>query len=321
MQRKFDDLLLGSIELFCLAAELGSFTLAANAASVTPAAVSRSVARLEERLGARLFVRTTRQIRLTDAGQRYFEQCRQALSQLVDAEREVTGQQTTPAGVLRISMPTPYGHYRVLPLLPAFRALFPQVQVECHLSNRNIDFADEGFDLAIRGRAPDDSSLIARKLEDAELVVVATPGYLKRAGVPKSIDDLKAHECIQFELPSSGRNLAWTFASDAGEIDVATHGGYGTSGDALAGITLARSGAGLFQTYRFIVEEDLREGRLVEVLPDSGRRTRPFILLYPHGRYLSSRVRAFVDFLVERLAVNRTRPPGGEARKAPRDRK
>jgi DNA-binding transcriptional LysR family regulator len=315
MQRKFDDLLLGSIELFCLAAELGSFTLAANAASVTPAAVSRSVARLEERLGVRLFVRTTRQIRLTDSGVRYFEQCRQALAQLVDAEREVTGQQTTPAGVLRISMPTPYGHYRVLPLLPAFRELFPEVQVEAHLSNRNIDFADEGFDLAIRGRAPDDSSLIARKLEDAQLVVVATPGYLKRAGTPQSIDDLKAHECIQFELPSSGRNLAWTFADASGEIDVATTGDYGTSGDALAGTTLARSGAGLFQTYRFVVEEDLREGRLVEVLPQHGGRSRPFILLYPHARYLSSRVRAFVDFLVERL----TQSAGAQKRPAPRD--
>ncbi len=141
MQRKFDDLLLGSIELFCLAAELGSFTLAATAASVTPAAVSRSVARLEERLGVRLFVRTTRQIRLTDSGRRYFEQCRDALSQLVDAEREATGQQATPAGVLRISMPTPYGHYRVLPLLPAFRERYPDVRVETHLSNRNIDFA------------------------------------------------------------------------------------------------------------------------------------------------------------------------------------
>jgi len=302
MQRRFDDLLLGSIELFCLAAELGSFTLAANAASVTPAAVSRSVARLEERLGARLFVRTTRQIRLTEAGRRYFEQCRQALAQLVDAEREMTGQQTTPAGVLRISMPTPYGHYRVLPLLPAFRERYPQVRVDVHLSNRNIDFADEDFDLAIRGRAPADSSLVARKLEDAELVVVATPGYLKRAGVPKTVADLDAHECIQFELPSSGRDLTWTFGDASGEDDVVTTGGYRTSGDALAGVTLARSGAGLFQTYRFIVEQDLRDGRLVEVLHDLGGRSRPFILLYPHGRYLSSRVRVFVDFLVEQLA-------------------
>ncbi|MGF6985168.1 DNA-binding transcriptional LysR family regulator [Paraburkholderia atlantica] len=244
MHRKFDDLLLGSIELFCLAAELGSFTLAANAASVTPAAVSRSVARLEERLGVRLFVRTTRQIRLTDAGRRYFEQCRQALSQLMDAEREVTGEQTTPAGVVRISMPTPYGHYRVLPLLPAFRERYPQVRVETHLSNRNIDFADEGFDLAIRGRAPADSNLVARKLEDAEMVVVATPAYLKRAGVPKTIEDLQAHECIQFEMPSSGRHLAWTFEGSPENADVLTRGSYGTSGDALAGVTLARAGRG-----------------------------------------------------------------------------
>ncbi|WP_321921690.1 LysR family transcriptional regulator [Paraburkholderia guartelaensis] len=309
MQRKFDDLLLGSIELFCQAAELGSFTLAANAASVTPAAVSRSVARLEERLGVRLFVRTTRQIRLTDAGRRYFEQCRQALSQLVDAEREVTGEQTTPAGVLRISMPTPYGHYRVLPLLPAFRERYPEVQVDTHLSNRNIDFADEGFDLAIRGRAPADSNLVARKLEDAEMVVVATPAYLKRAGVPKTVADLQSHECIQFELPSSGRHLAWTFGGNANEDgDVITSGSYGTSGDALAGVTLARAGAGLFQTYRFVVADDLREGRLVEVLREEGGRTRPFILLYPHARYLTSRVRAFVDFLVEQLAAPAVTP-------------
>ena len=302
MQRKFDDLLLGSIELFCFAAELGSFTLAANAASVTPAAVSRSVARLEERLGARLFVRTTRQIRLTDAGRRYFEQCREALSQLADAEREVTGEQTTPAGVVRISMPTPYGHYRVLPLLPAFRERYPHVYVETHLSNRNIDFADEGFDLAIRGRAPADSSLVARKLEDAEMVVVAAPGYLKRAGVPETVADLETHECIQFDLPSSGRRLAWTLPDPLDDGDVLTSGSYATCGDALAGVTLARAGAGLFQTYRFVVQDDLREGRLVEVLRKAGGRTRPFILLYPHARYLTSRVRAFVDFLVEQLA-------------------
>ncbi|POM21338.1 LysR family transcriptional regulator [Burkholderia cepacia] len=311
MQRQFDDLLLGSIELFCLAAELGSFTLAANAAGVTPAAVSRSVARLEERLGVRLFVRTTRQIRLTDSGRRYFEQCRDALSQLVDAEREATGQQATPAGLLRISMPTPYGHYRVLPLLPAFRERYPEVRVETHLSNRNIDFAEEGYDLAIRGRAPADSNLVARKLEDAELVVVAAPGYLKRAGMPAAIDDLHAHECIQFELPSSGRPVPWLFNDVTEEVDVATTGSYGTSGDYLGGVTLARSGAGLFQTYRFIVEQDLRAGTLVEVLPGLGGRSRPFVLLYPHARFLSSRVRVFVDFLVEHLERAPTRQPVG----------
>jgi len=281
MQRQFDDLLLGSIELFCFAAELGSFTLAAAAASVTPAAVSRSVARLEKRLGVRLFVRTTRQIRLTDLGRNYFEQCRSALGQLVDAEREATGQQATPAGILRISMPTPYGHYRMLPLMAEYRERFPEVKVEAHLSNRNIDFGDEGFDLAIRGRA--------------------SPAYVSRAGAPATPDDLAERDCIQFELPSNGRNVPWLFKKDGDEIEVATGGGYGSSGDVLAGVTLARNGAGVFQTYRFAVEEDLASGRLVELLPQYGGCSRPFILLYPHGRHLSSRVRTFVDFIVEKL--------------------
>jgi DNA-binding transcriptional LysR family regulator len=301
MQRQFDDLLLGSIELFCLAAETGSFTAAANSAGVTPAAVSRSVARLEERLSVRLFVRTTRQIRLTDSGRRYFEQCRDALTQLAEAEREATGQQTAPSGVLRISMPTPYGHYRVLPLLAEFRERYPQVQVETHVSNRNIDFADEGFDLAIRGRAPSDSSLIARKLEDAELVVVGTPAYLQRAGTPETPEQLAHHECIQFELASSGRGLLWQFKHQGEVTEIATKSGYGTSGDVLAGVTLARNGAGLFQTYRFVVQRELESGALVEVLREYGGCTRPFILLYPHSRHLSSRVRSFMDFLVEKL--------------------
>jgi DNA-binding transcriptional LysR family regulator len=301
MQRQFEDLLVGSIELFCMAAELESFTAAATAASVTPAAVSRAVARLEKRLNVRLFVRTTRQIRLTDQGRRYFEQCRLALGQLADAEREATGQQTTPAGVLRISMPTPYGHYRVLPLLADFRERYPDVTVETHLSNRNIDFADEGFDLAIRGRAPRDSGLIARKLEDATLVLVASPAYLKRAGKLETPDDLINHDCIQFELPSTGRNIPWQFIRDGESVEITTRGGCGSSGDALAGVTLARHGAGLFQTYRFIVEKDIADGTLKELLIPYGGTSRPFILLYPHGRHLSSRVRSFVEFLMERL--------------------
>lgn len=299
MKRQFDDVLLGSIELFCLAAELSSFTAAATAAGVTPAAVSRSVSRLEERLGVRLFVRTTRSIRLTDGGQAYFDQCRQALTQLVEAERAVTGRQAVPSGLVRVSMPTPYAHYRVLPLLPAFRARYPDVHFEVHLSNRNIDFADESYDLVIRGRIPADSSLIARKLEDAELVVVAAPAYLVRAGMPESLDDLKNHDCIQFELPSSGRKIPWLFRQNGKDVEILTEGGYSCSEDLIGGVTLARHGAGLFQTYRYFVEQSLRDGSLIELLSAHGGRSRPFTLLYPHGRHLASRVRAFIDFLLE----------------------
>lgn len=303
MKRQFDDILLGSIELFCLAAELGSFTAAATLAGVTPAAVSRSVSRLEQRLGVRLFVRTTRQIRLTDGGKAYFDQCRQALTQLVDAENQVTGRQTAPAGHLRISLPVPYAHYRVLPLLAEFRARYPDVTIETHVSNRNIDFVEEGYDLAIRGRLPSDSSMIGRKLEDAPLVIVATPAYLKRAGTPRTPADLEKHDCIQFELPSSGRDIPWLIRQNGIVEEIATQGGYRTSGDYLSAVTLARKGAGLFQTYRFIVEEDLRAGALVEVLQPYAGGTRAFSLMYPHGRHLPLRVRVFIDFLVEKLGA------------------
>ncbi|AGI24742.1 LysR family transcriptional regulator [Pseudomonas sp. ATCC 13867] len=299
MTRHFDDLQLGSIELFCLAAETGSFTAAANEAGITPAAVSRSVARLEERLGVRLFVRTTRQMRLTEGGRNYFEQCRQALGQLVDAEREVTGGQSVPSGRLRISVPTPYAHFRLLPLLPAFRRRYPQVTVDIHVSNRNIDFADEGYDLAVRGREPADSSLVARRLEDAELVVVGTPDYLRRAGTPRTLDDLDGHECIQYELPSTGRRVPWSFRVNGRVVEVETSGSCTVLEDHLATATLAKHGGGLMQAYRFTVQAELAAGELVEVLGDYGGTTRPFLLIYPHARHVPSRVRAFIEFMLE----------------------
>jgi len=298
MQRQFGDILLGSIELFCLAAETGGFTSAALAAGVTPAAVSRSISRLEKRLGLRLFVRTTRSVRLTDAGRTYFAQCQQALAQLAEAEREVMGQQALPSGTLRISVPTTYGHHRILPLLPAFRERFPDIRLHVHLSNRNIDFVEEGYDMAVRVRAQPDSTLIARHLEDAGLVVVATRKYLKRAGTPRTLDDLAAHECVQFELPSSGRRISWLFKENGKDREVFADSAYSCSDDVLGGVTLAKSDAGLFQTYRFVVEKELADGTLVEVLKPFAGRSRPYTLLYPDGRHVPLRMRVFIDFLM-----------------------
>lgn len=303
MHRQFDDLMLGSIELFCLAGELGGFTAAASAAGVTPAAVSRSVARLEARLGVRLFVRSTRQIRLTDAGRVYMEQCRQALTQFADAERMASGQEAQLSGRLRISAPTTYAHFRLLPALPAFRREHPGIRLDLHISNRNIGFADEPFDLAIRVRAPVDSSLIVRHLEDSALVVVAAPAYLAAHGVPRTLADLARHECIQFDLPSSGRRIPWLFRQNGADVEFETESSYTVSEDVLGGVTLARAGAGLFQAYRFVVQEYLESGSLVEVLADFGGRSRPYNLLYPHSRFVPPRVRAFIDFLTARVAA------------------
>lgn len=303
MSRQWGDVTLGNIELFCLAAEHGSFSAAALQAGLTPAAVSRAIARLEARLHVRLFVRSTRRIRLTDGGRAYFTQCRQALAQLVDAERELTGEQVEPSGVVRMSLPTPLGHRRVLPLLPRFRSLYPQIELQVHLSNRNVDFVAEGLDVAIRGRVQPDSGLVARKLLDAELVVVAAPDYLRDHGRPQSLEDLAAHECMQFLLPSTGQPVPWLFNGPDGGIELATRGGCTCSEDLLGTSTLAVAGAGIVQTYRFIVEDELRDGRLVELLQPYGGRSRPFSLVYPGARHMPLRLRVFIDFLVRELGT------------------
>ena len=299
MNRTFYPVQLGSIELFCKAAELGSFTAAAESLGLTPAAVSRSISRLETRLGVRLFVRTTRQIRLTDDGEVYRAQCQQALEQIADAERAITGNQQVPSGVLRISVPTTYAHYRLLALLPKFSDALPMIDIELDISNRNIDFVEDGFDVALRGGARRDTRVIARRLEDATVGVFASPAYLKRHGTPKSVEDLRKHDCIQFVLPSTGRPVPWIFRDKKGnDIDFTFRGRQRVHGDVLGCINLARAGGGVCQSYHFIAKEALERGELVEILRSVGGRSRPFSILYPQNRHMSARVRAFVDFLV-----------------------
>jgi DNA-binding transcriptional LysR family regulator len=203
-----------------------------------------------------------------------------------------------PSGLLRLSVPTTYAHHRLLPRLPSFRERYPDIRVDVHVSNRNIDFAAEGYDLAVRVREPADSTLIARHLEDAELVLVASPDYLRRRGEPQSLEALRQHDCIQFELPSSGRPIPWLFRVEGKDVDKPTTGGITCADEVLAGVTLARHGAGIFQAYRFTVEDALRQGQLVELLKPFGGRSRPFNLLYPHQRFEPLRVRCFVDFLL-----------------------
>ena len=169
------------------------------------------------------------------------------------------------------------------------------------VTRRNGFFILSDHDMAIRVRAIPDSGLIARHLEDAALVMVASPDYLKRAGTPQTLEDLEQHECIQYELPSSGRRITWLFYDEDAPREILAEGNFCCSDDVLGGVTLARHGAGLFQTYRFIVEKELADGSLIEVLKPYNGRSRPFTLLYPQNRHMPLRVRAFIDFLVEKL--------------------
>lgn len=298
MSRSFDPVQLGSIEMFCKAAELQGFTAAAQALGVTAAAVSRSVGRLEERLGAKLFTRTTRLMRLTEEGRAYFEQCREALAQIENAERAINGSQAEPSGLLRISVPTTYGHYRVLPLLPQFMAQYPKVKVEVDVSNRNIDFVEDGYDLAIRAGTPTDSRLVARKLEDATFGIFAAPQYLTRRGTPQSPAQLQDHDCIAFVMPSSGRGLPWVFRQEGQDMDLPVQSRVNVQGDLLGCLFYAMGGGGLLQAYHFVAQRHVLSGSLVEVLQAFGGRSRPFSILYPHNRHLSAKVRAFVAFLL-----------------------
>lgn len=305
MAHSLDGLLLSNVEVFCLVAQHQGFTAAARAAGMTTAALSRSVSHLELRLGLRLFVRTTRSVRLTEDGQRYFERCRRALDELREAEREVKRQQVQPTGLVRMSLPTSYGHCRILPVLPEFCKRYPSVEIELQLSNRNVNFAEDGFDLAVRARNQPDSSLIVRKLEDAPLVIVGSPAYLAQRGTPQSPTDLAVHECIQFVLPRTGSPVPWVLHVDDQALALGTTGRLRCTDDILGPVTLARNGAGLAQTYHFLVEEDLRLGRLVEVMNAFAGASRPFSLLYPSKIHVPLRVRVLIDYLTQTLEANR----------------
>jgi len=297
--RTVDSVQLSSIEQFCKAAELGSFTAAAESLGLTPASVSRSIRRLEERLGVRLFSRTTRSIRLTTEGRIYQQECQRALEQIVEAERAITGNQRIPSGLLRVSVGTLYANYRLLPLLPKFTQTYPQIEVEISISNRVVDFVEEGYDLAIRLGNPPDSRLIAHKLEEATVGIFGAPAYLARRGIPQTLAELEDHDCIQFVLPSTGRAMPWIFKGEDGkDIEYIADSRIRVLDDALGCISLCQAGGGLFQTYHFIADAAVNQEKLIEILKPFGGRSRQFSILYPQNRHLSARVRAFVDFML-----------------------
>jgi DNA-binding transcriptional LysR family regulator len=284
-----------NLEAFCRAYEQGSFTRAAELLGVTPQAVSRAVGRLEVRLGATLFRRTTRSVEPTDAGRAYYGACRPALSLLEAGERLVSRAARDERGTVRISVPTTWGHHRFLPALARFRREHPGIDVVVQIENRNIDFVRDGFDLAIRMGEVRDQGLVARKLGDFALGVFASPGYLAERPAPSSPAELAQHACIGFLLPSTGRLLPWRFGGGHEVMPIAA---LRVAGDVLGTIALARAGAGLVQTYDFLVEGPLARGELCEVLAPFRGASRPFSLLYPRGVVQGKAVRRLVAFVV-----------------------
>ncbi len=294
--RRFDHL--DDVEAFVRTMEAGSMTAGAIALSTTPSVVSRAISRLETRLGVQLLRRTTRRLSLTDAGSAYLEQVRSAFTLIADAERALQGQEGDLVGQVRVSVSTTYGHHRLPAVLERFARAHPQVNIELSITNRNVDLVAEGYDLAIRlGQLPD-SSLVGRKLEDASLCLVAAPSYLERAGTPETIEDLARHQCLPFVMPSTGRDSPWLFQVDGRDVDWTPPGRVRIFDDVLGVVSLAEAGMGVCQTYDFIVRDRIALGRLVEVLPSTRGRSRPFSVIFAPHRRMSAASRTLIDFLV-----------------------
>jgi len=285
---------------FCAAVELGSFSKAARKLGVTPQAASRSVVRLEETLGVTLFRRTTRTITATDEARAYYRSAKQALELLQRAEVEVTRPAGGQAGLVRLSAPTSFGHHRLLPSLAPFRERYPGIELEIHVGNRNVDFARDGYDLAIRMGTIREKGLIARKLGDFPLGVYGAPAYFARHAPPRTLAQLESHACITFIMPGSGRTLPWTFAPGATSSPrtFTPASGLRCSEDVLALVTLARAGLGLIHIYDFLVEREVERGQLVEVLRDQRGASRPFSLVYPATPQRSPATRALIEFIL-----------------------
>jgi DNA-binding transcriptional LysR family regulator len=277
----------------------GSFAGAARALGLSVAAVSKQVRALEDRLGVRLLHRTTRQVRLTEAGERFHERCQRILADLEEAEREVAARQTTPRGRVRVSAPMSFGERHLGPVVGAFLAANPDVEIDLVLDDRFVDILAEGFDVAVRIAELHDSSLVARRLCGSRRVLCASPAYLARHGTPATPDELAAHRCIGYAYMTSGCD--WPFRTRDGRRLLRVRGPVmSNNGDVLR--VLALDGCGIALLPTFLVADDLRAGRLHEVLPDQLAGDPAVWVLQPTRRHVPLAVRAFVDFLTTHFA-------------------
>ena len=291
---------LEGLAVFAKVAELRSFAAAAKNLELSKATVSKSIARLEKRLGARLFNRTSRRLALTDAGRLLLDRAARILAEGEAAESEAHAQSATPRGLVRLAVPMSFCLREVAPLLPEFLAEYPDVSVDLHLSDELVDLIGAGFDAALRIAALPDSSLRARRLREVSRNLVAAPSYLKRHGRPSHPRDLMHHACLCYAyLPTPD---VWRFVNKAGEeVQVRPSGPLrANNADALAPALFA--GLGLAVQPDFVVGEAIKDGRLELVMQDWSPPPIALHLVMPPGGPRPARVEALAAFLIERLA-------------------
>jgi DNA-binding transcriptional LysR family regulator len=285
-----------AMQAFAAVADLQGFAPAARRLGLSPSVVTRLIAGLEDRLGARLLQRTTRSVTLTDAGSRYLERVRRILADLEEAEDSVEGERTRPGGRLVVSAPIGFGRLHVSPVMSAYLKRYPDVGAELRLSDRMINLVEDGVDLAVRiGHLPD-STLVARHVGEMRRIVVASRGYLEQRGEPQTPEAIASHDTIQFGAAMAAPE--WRFVEDGRDIGVVCTPRF-TTNSSDAAIHYATQGGGLTRVLAYQAAEAIKVGQLKIVLAEFEPPALPIHVVYPTSRLLSAKVRAFIDLVVE----------------------
>jgi len=287
------------MQTFNAVVEAGSFVKAANALDISNAAVSRYVVDMETRLGVRLLHRTTRRLSLTEEGQVFYARSKELLAELQEAEDEITARSDAASGLLRVNAPFTFGILHLAPLWGAFKALHPKVSLDITLADRLVDLVEEGYDVAIRIAMLENSSLVSKRLATTRIVVCASPQYLAQHGTPQHPSELTDHAIISYSYLSTKDE--WKFTGPQGPVSVKTNPCIHTnSGDTCRAAALAHQGVILQPT--FLVGQDLKDGTLVELMPEYRSIELGIYAVYPTRKHVSAKVRALIDFLAVHFA-------------------
>jgi len=285
------------IDLFIQVAELGSFSAVAEQLGLTPSGVSRVISRIEDHLGVKLLQRTTRQLLLTQEGETFLKHGRQIQTAIEAMEADVTSTRGKPRGLLRVNCNTAFAKYRLVPVLPEFYSQYPEIEIDLNVDDRRIDIIAAQIDVAIRVGPLGDSSLIARKIGETTRSIYASKTYVQKHGAPNKPKDLKYHNCLL--LTGHTRLAQWQFQVN-GKIETFKAKGTITCDSADVLLDMVRAGLGIACTSKFLMEDGLEKGALVELLQDYHASTPiPITALMPPGRQLLPRTRAFIDFLAK----------------------
>ncbi len=294
----FDGRLLAGVSVLAAVVEAGSFAKAADTLRLSPSGVSRAIARLEGHVGIRLLERTTRSLRLSAEGERFYQSVIPHMEGIEDAATIASGAATAVRGRLRVNVDPFFSGLVLAPLLPALCERYPELEIELHTHDLIGDLVADGMDLAVRFGPPPHSSLVARLLAETRILTVAAPSYLKRRGRPRRPEDLAQHSCLQYRNPLTGQPFEWEFHRGRKILPVATKGPLLLT-DVNTMLRTCLAGGGIAQVMAFGMRAYLEAGRLVELFPDWPGEVFPLYAIHPFRRHPAAKVRAFLEFCGE----------------------